>query len=155
MDPEIEELFEGLENDSDELSHYGRKGMKWYQHIFGKEPKASSSGGKRSTESNDNRGHGQRNDRNTATKIQTANSRKQAKARAKRLSDRDLDNIIRRIEQENKYVSLTYKPSVASKFGGWIVSNGQRAVGNAASKTAEQAIINYINKKWPQTKRDK
>lgn len=134
--------------------------MKWYQHIFGKEQKQTSSGGKTSNaDSNQGRkthsSNISRPDRNTTTKIQTSKSRKQAKTRAKKLSDRDLDNIIKRIEQENKYVSLTYKPSAASKFGGWIVSNGQRAVGNAASKTAEQAIINYINKKWPQTKKGK
>lgn len=141
--------------------HYGRKGMKWYQHIFGKEPNKSSSGGKASTSTSFTKSDAQRRngpsrvDKNTTTKIQASKNKKQAKARAKRLSDRDLDNIIRRIEQENKYVSLTYKPSAASKFGGWIVTNGQRAVGNAVAKSAEQAILNYINKKYPVTKKGK
>ena len=30
-------------NRNDYISHYGRKGMKWYQHIFGKEEKDQKS----------------------------------------------------------------------------------------------------------------
>ena len=34
-------------NYPDELYHYGRKGMRWYQHIFGKANNVSVSGSKR------------------------------------------------------------------------------------------------------------
>lgn len=158
----IEEFLENFKDD--EVIHYGRKGMKWYQHIFGKEtgsgsrPKKSASGqdqNSKQTQQGKSQSYPKRPERNTSTKIKTSKSKKQAKSRAKNLSDRDLDQIIKRIEQENRYVSLTYKPSAGSRFGTWLLDNGKKSVSNAATKAGEQAILNYLNKKWPQTKKGK
>lgn len=163
----VEEALGQLQKSSisyDELMHYGRKGMKWYQHIFGKEPKSSGTT-KKSQPSSETRPQGsqqtkysnrpQSSGQNTSTKIKTSKTKKEAKSRAKRLSDRDLDQIIKRIEQENRYVSLTYKPSAGSRFGSWLLDNGKKTVSNAATKAGEQALLNYFNKKWPQTKKGK
>lgn len=147
-----------ISSTDDELLHYGRKGMKWYQHIFGKEPKASTSS-RKSVSKDKNHKEGQSYSKssghNTTTKIKTSKTKKEAKSRARRLSDRDLDQIIKRIEQENRYVSLTYKPSAGSRFGSWLLDNGKKSVSNAATKAGEQALLNYLNKKWPQTKKVK
>lgn len=163
----VEDVLKRLETDrstNNELMHYGRKGMKWYQHIFGKETKSSGTT-KNSAPSSENRSQSSQQSKspnrpqslgqNTTTKIKTSKTKKEAKARARRLSDRDLDQIIKRIEQENRYVSLTYKPSAGSRFGSWLLDNGKKSVSNAATKAGEQALLNYLNKKWPQTKKVK
>lgn len=167
----LEEIMKNLKDD--EIMHYGRKGMRWYQHIFGKEPgtgKSSRSSSKKDeavlfdkngkpavyeyNKPTKDRSYGTwTKSTNTSTKIKYVKSKRLAKSNAKSLSDRDLDAIIRRIEQENKYVSLTFTPSMSSKFGAWVIYNGKKTVGSAASKAAENAILNYVENKWPQTKR--
>lgn len=159
MEPTVEELFDGLYEDDDELMHYGRKGMRWYQHIFGKEPtssgqRRSSSGGKPAPSTRTQ--SGERQDyRNKTTTIKTYKSKSSAASNVKKLSDRDLEQIIRRIEQENKYVSLTYNPSIGKRLGSWVLQNGRKTIVNASTKAAENAFANaitkYLNKKYPST----
>lgn len=156
----LEEILQNLSDD--ELMHYGRKGMKWYQHIFGKEPsgsgqKKSSSGSKPSTSSKPQSNDKRQDYRNKTTTIKTYKNKHSAASNVKKLSDRDLEQIIRRIEQENKYVSLTYNPSIGKRLGSWVFQNGRKTVINASTKAAENALSNaisrYLNKKYPSTKK--
>lgn len=134
--------------------------MRWYQHIFGKEPSSSGQkGGTSGGKPSDTKSGEQRTNRidykNKTTTIKSHKSKSSAVSNVKKLSDRDLESIIRRIEQENKYVSLTYNPSIGKRLGSWVLQNGRKTIVNAGSKAAENAIQNaitrYLNKKYPTT----
>lgn len=73
--------------ESNELYHYGRKGMKWYQNIFSK---------KKGDSSRKNR----RDEDNVETKVQTK------KQSIKDMTDDELSKAIKRAQMEDQYRSL-------------------------------------------------
>lgn len=151
MPKTLEEIVQELTTKpEDELMHYGRKGMKWYQHIFGKEQTRSSSGTKKSGDNGNTRQKPEKESLNSK------NKKEQAK-KAKKMSDRDLERIIRRLENENKYVKLTArdKDPWMERFLDKMKDVPINIVSGAATELGKNAAVNYFNKKYPSTKKGK
>lgn len=87
---------------NDELMHYGRQGMKWGQHIYGK-VKASNTNRRR----NKNLAKARKA---KAEKYKTAEERKKAinagKIKPKDMTDDELKNRIERLKNEQRYKEL-------------------------------------------------
>ena len=98
-------------NHTDELYHYGRKGMKWGQHIFGKQ---SSSSGKRKKKSALQNYLTKRKKRKAA-EAAAEKARLEAKAykrkKIKDMSDAELKERIARLELEKRYSDLKSETS--------------------------------------------
>lgn len=88
-------------DDSNELYHYGVKGMKWGQHIFGKVKSGVTKVGRKTVElaKQANKSHKQR--------VNVKNAAKRAKiTSAKKLTDEELTARIKRLELEQSYQKL-------------------------------------------------
>ena len=73
----------------DYLAHYGRKGMKWYEHIFGKL-----------------QSHAKYN-KDGKTETSKSNKKEKKSKSYKKLSDEDLKKRIERAKLEKEYLDLT------------------------------------------------
>lgn len=98
-------------DDPDELMHYGRQGMKWGQHIFGKIKTAKT-----------NRKRKKNLERARAAKVakqKAAVERKKlldsGKLSAKQMTDDELSAQIRRLENEKRYKELVRDTTTISK----------------------------------------
>lgn len=134
-----------------ELMHYGRQGMKWYQHIYGeyqrgskyaKKGTAPKPSGKKSTalkRAKDKKAEDK--------KAKGAAADKKDKARLiksidpiKRMSDKDLNAAIDRLTREQKYRDLL----IDSKGP---LARGRRAVTKILADAAKQTATTYV-KRW-------
>lgn len=88
---------------ANELYHYGRKGMKWYQTIFSKQ----SSGGPSTTK------YGGGSD--GKSKAASSKSEMTPKRDIKKMSNQELQDIISRINLEKQYKQLMAEMSVKKK----------------------------------------
>ena len=156
---------------SDELYHHGVKGMKWYQHIFGK----NESSGRRNG-SSDNAGEvsirksGKIVKKKDSTpeaevKAMKAKAREdikkiKAKAKAKidkkavkaennksvaEMSDEELQAKINRIRKEQEYYNLIPKKQ---KLGSKILGDVRDVVVPAAKRAGQDALTDYFRKKF-------
>lgn len=121
-------------NYPDELYHYGRKGMRWYQHIFGKANNVSVSGSKRNAKKEE------KEEAKAAAKAQKkrlADIEKENNARLKtdprKMTDEELNNNINRLRNEQAYKDLLV---------GENVSRGKRAVSEALTNGSKTALQN-------------
>lgn len=123
-------LISCFEEDDASLSHYGRKGMKWYQHIFGKKPSSQSG--------------------NTQVKykegLRKSGSRSEQASTAKRISNKDLSSIIKRLEMENKYVNLTSKDPVWTRLLDWVKRRGGTVVNTTLTEVQKAYIKEAVRK---------
>ncbi len=78
----------------DYLAHYGRKGMKWYEHIFGKLQEHAKYNKKKSAQKK-------------ASKQIEKEEKKKKRASYKKLSDEELRRRIDRQKLEKEYLELT------------------------------------------------
>lgn len=81
--------MDNLEN-SDELYHYGRQGMKWYKNIYGSKKQSVSSNRKKSNDISD--------DASEAYKLR--------KKKVKQMSNAELRKVNERIQLERQYGNL-------------------------------------------------
>lgn len=156
---------------SDELYHHGVKGMKWYQHIFGK----NESSGRRKG-SSDNAGEvsirksGKIVKKKASTpeaKVKTMKAKARAdikkmkvKAQAKidkkaakaennksvaEMSDEELQAKINRIRKEQEYYNLIPKKQ---KLGSKILGDVRDVVVPAAKRAGQDALTDYFRKKF-------
>ena len=107
------------DSDTNELYHYGRKGMKWGQRIFGK---LKSGAGRLKTAAN-----------NAKAKRAEKKAVKEQKRRAKitnhkRLTDEELTERINRLRKEKEYMDLI-KDTDSGKKGKAFVSDILESVG--------------------------
>lgn len=131
MPKTMEEILQELATKpEDELMHYGRKGMKWYQHIFGKKPSSQSG--------------------NTQVKykegLRKSGSRSEQASTAKRISNKDLSSIIKRLEMENKYVNLTSKDPVWTRLLDWVKRRGGTVVNTTLTEVQKAYIKEAVRK---------
>lgn len=86
------------------ISHYGRKGMKWYQHIFGKDE-----GQKSLSEAVSSSANKTITNMSNGIKIYLNYKKTNSKNKSPKINmtDDELSRAIRRIEMEKKYRSLT------------------------------------------------
>lgn len=143
-------------NYTDELYHYGRKGMRWGQHIFGKEPTGSSRkrSGKKSASPILNKMKTALDDRKKkkeeAEKAERrAKILKGDKKLAKEMSNEELADAIKHLELEQRYNTLATQTSTkgqeyAKAFFERAVIPGTTA---AASKLMEQGLMK-LGKKY-------
>lgn len=99
------------DSDSDELMHYGRKGMKWGQNIYGRIKTART-----------NKKRRKNLERARAAKVakqKAAAERKKlldsGKLSAKQMTDEELKDRITRLEQEKRYKDLVRDTTTISK----------------------------------------
>lgn len=93
-----DELYEP-ESLGDYLSHHGRKGMKWYQHIFGEyQEQAKYAGTKTSSKKSSPK---------TSEKQTKSSPKKEKKQSHKKMSNEDLQKRIDRLKIEKEYLDLT------------------------------------------------
>lgn len=143
-------------NYTDELYHYGRKGMRWGQHIFGKEPTGSSRkrSGKKSASPILNKMKTALDDRKKKKEeAEKAERRtkvlKGDKKLAKEMSNEELADAIKHLELEQRYNTLTEQTSSRGReftkaFFERAIIPGTTA---AASKLMEQGLMK-LGKKY-------
>jgi hypothetical protein len=148
-----------LYDDSDELYHYGRKGMKWGQHIFGKVKSGAKQAAKKTTEL----AKAGYKKASTAHKIHKAEKKAKevAKVAAKRakitdwkkLSNEELKARIERLDMEKQYKELLKKtePDYVSSGKKVLTNILESSVQNIGSQTVTYLMgrgVNTAFAKW-------
>ena len=133
---------------TDELYHYGRKGMKWYQNIFSKDKSGSSS--QKSGDSDDSEG---------GAKAKSGSSSSKPKS-VKDMSDAELNEAIKRLELEKRYVDLVKatspKPpqqnqnqnqnnSKDEKKEKTLIDHGKEFVGDVLKQSGKNLAVQTLN----------
>lgn len=140
-------------NYSDEIFHYGRKGMKWYQNIFSKNKTGSNS--KTGKKTGDKKFIEEEHTKAAykATKSAAKKAVNSAKKKDfKKMSDEELKSKIERLKLEENYLDL--KNSTASKATSkgksfalkCIERVGENVIVNLGTQAANHIIGNAINK---------
>ena len=93
-----DELYEP-ESLGDYLSHYGRKNMKWYEHIFGKFQEHAKYAGRKAAP--------KKSSTKTEEKQTKPSSKKEKKQSHKKMSNEELQKRIDRLKIEKEYLDLT------------------------------------------------
>ena len=118
--------------DSNYLEHYGRKGMKWGQHIFGEfQSQAKYAKGKSTN------GTLQKNKKETTAKPETKVDKPKApqQKRLQDLTNEELDALLKRARMEDEYRRLQPQK----------IDIGKRLVKNVLLPVLEQQAKNYLN----------
>lgn len=138
----------------EELYHYGRKGMKWGQHIFGKTTgSVTSSKRKKKSKSLSSKLEARKKakaaekQREEATKKALSDTAKLKKKSLDEMTDDEIAKAIRRTQLENQYKQLNPEKESAGKrfvstvFGQVIapaaIASGERFLKNALDKYAD------------------
>jgi hypothetical protein len=111
---------------NDELMHYGRKGMKWYQHVFTNAASVRSNHALKKAEKQ--------------AKKDTKETSKQHR-RIKKMSDDELKKNISRLKLEKEYKDLKTSSNNKAKA----VSAGKKAVGQVLGSVAKNASTQLLN----------
>lgn len=111
----------------DELYHYGRKGMKWGQHIFGKE---RSSGTKRKKSSEDVENRFVSGAKSVASKVSASRAKAKEdkrvqKLKKKKISDMTDDELAEYTDRMNRERTASLAKQQASQLNPQKVSKGQ------------------------------
>ena len=132
----------------DELYHYGRKGMKWGQHIFGKE--RSSGTKKRKKESGVVDAVKKMTANRKQKKAVKAETERQKKLKKKKISDMTDDELrerIARLELEKRYRDLTPKDTSKGKsFLSNMLESSAKNIGTQATTYAMGYAVNRVAK---------
>lgn len=116
---------------SEELMHYGRKGMKWYQNIFTKGKGGSGKRKGRGDESDDD-------DNKTTDGKSGSSSSSGGKKSAKDMSEAELMSAIRHLQLEKQYRDL--EAQQAAELNPPKVSKGKEFIGDFMKKAAVPAL---------------
>lgn len=95
------------EDDPTTLVHYGRLGMKWYQHIFGDDPRWGRSG--RNSKGDGDGDHSNDGTPSTERPKKSGTSTRDLKKAVKRvdkLTDEQLDALIARLQKQKQFKEL-------------------------------------------------
>lgn len=129
---------------ADELYHYGRKGMKWGQHIFGKVKSGTTKAGRAIGSVASSTG------RKMADGLRDKRARRKAeKLRAKplsKLTDEELKERIKRLGLEKQAVDIMRQTSGADAKA---VSTGKKILSRAATDIIAPTLVN-VGKNWLQ-----
>ena len=122
---------------TDELYHYGRKGMKWYQNIFSKDKSGSS--GKKSGDSDDSEG---------GKKAGSSSKPSSSKKTVKDMSDEELNMAIKRLEMEKRYSDLVKSatPQEKNKAKEFVVDVVEKSGKNIATQFVTYSMGVAVNK---------
>lgn len=142
---EIDEL------DYDELMHYGRKGMKWGQHIYGSDKKSSSSSRSRKKRKSSNSKVKDFIEKRRASKKQKKASEKIASKSVKSMSMEELLEQTRRLEAERDYLNLKKKvsdlePKQVSKGKAFVSYVGNNILKPSLTDASKKALSGYLDK---------
>lgn len=146
---EIDEL------DYDELMHYGRKGMKWGQHIYGSDKKSSSSSRSRKKRKSSNSKVKDFIEKRRASKKQKKASEKIASKSVKSMSMEELLEQTKRLEAERNYLNLkkqvsALEPEKISKGKAFMSHVGNNILKPALTTAGKQLLTDYLNKQSKQ-----
>lgn len=146
---EIDEL------DYDELMHYGRKGMKWGQHIYGSDKKSGSSSRSRKKRKSSNSKVKDFIEKRRASKKQKKASEKIASKSVKSMSMEELLEQTRRLEAERNYLNLkkqvsALEPEKISKGKAFMSHVGNNILKPALTTAGKQFLTDYLNKQSKQ-----
>lgn len=113
---------------SEELMHYGRKGMKWYQNIFTKDKVGSGKKGKSDKDDDDD----------SKSKGSSSSSSSGGKKSAKDMSETELMSAIRHLQLEKQYRDL--EAQQAAELNPPKVSKGKEFISDFVKKSAVPAL---------------
>ena len=157
---------------ADELYHYGRRGMKWYQNIYGKKNTGSGSAGgssNKTTNSSKSGTSGEKSDnkkhideeqtkkayRTTKTVAQKVAKNIKQKINQKKLSNMTDDELRKRVERmqmEERYRTLQNSVSAKTKGKEFAIRCleriGENMIVNLGTQAANHIIGNAINKRF-------
>lgn len=102
---------------NDELMHYGRKGMKWYQSIFGdKKTSGGSKNTKKKSSTSDKDESATKKKTAVKSKSETTNTKPKKKS-VKEMTNEELQAEINRRQLEQRYSQLNPEPvSLGKRF---------------------------------------
>lgn len=125
--------------ENNELYHYGRKGMKWYQNIFTKDKTGDSS--KKTGESDDSEG-------GKKAGSGSSSSSSSSKKTIKDMTDDELVAAIRRLENEQKYNKLIkdMTPEEEHKVKEFVVDVVEKSGKNIATQFVTYTMGVAVNK---------
>ena len=118
-----------------ELYHYGRKGMKWYQNIFTKNKRK---GGKRD-----------RTDNADESKVDSRSAAyKSARKSVSEMDDSELSSAIQRLRNEQTYKALYSElhPQQVSKGKQFVMTVWDKAVRPAITDAAKDVGVSFVKK---------
>lgn len=127
-----------------ELMHYGRQGMKWYQHVFGeyqsgakyaKKGTAAKPSGKKTTALQ--RAKTKKAADDAAKKKASQGKGKTKEDPVKKMSDQELQARINRLQNEQRYKELTRGQKS-------VVQRGAKVVGSILSQSGKQVATKYV-----------
>lgn len=103
---------------SDELYHYGRKGMKWYQHIFG----SIKTGAQRVASAISK--HREEKQRKKIDKKAARGNKKAIRKKLSMMSKEEIEEAIKKLNIDNQYIEAVKKNKPSTmKAGKEVVSN--------------------------------
>lgn len=128
-----------FEGKTESLEHYGRKGMKWYQHIYGEvQPGAQyAQKGVVKVSKSKKKGDAALKRAKEAAKTEPKKEEKAKKKSVSELSDAELEKVLKRARMEDEYRRLQPQK----------VSLGKQLMKNVLVPVLEQQAKNYLNAK--------
>lgn len=125
--------------ENNELYHYGRKGMKWYQNIFTKDKTGDSS--KKTGDSDDSEG-----DKKAGSGSSSSSS--SSKKTIKDMTDEELNVAIKRLEMEKRYSDLVKSatPQEKNKAKEFVVDVVEKSGKNIATQFVTYTMGVAVNK---------
>ena len=132
---------------SDELYHYGRKGMKWGQNIFGK-IKTAKTNHTRKKNLEKARAAKVEKAKAAAKAAEEAEKRRQlvekGKISAKKMTNEELQSSITRLEAEKKYNNLVLDTSAGKRFANKFLNETlMPAATESAKELAKRSLMKY------------
>lgn len=136
--------------ENNELYHYGRKGMKWYQNIFSKDKSSGSSGkSKKAGDSDDDDGSsGGKQSRSNSDSGSSTSSAKPKPKSVKDMSDEELNAAIKRLESEQRYNKLMkdMNPEKEHKAKEFVMDVVEKSGKNIATQFVTYSMGVAVNK---------
>ena len=134
----------------DELYHYGRKGMKWGQNIFGRPRSSGTKKKKKSVGDSLKEAYSQHRQKKQAKKqAETENRARQSRRKKKvsEMTDDELRTEIARLELEKRYRDLSPQESHRGRdFVSGILMQSARNIGGQATTYVMGTLANRVGK---------
>ena len=133
--------------ENNELYHYGRKGMKWYQNIFSKDKSSGSSGkSKKAGDSDDD--DGSSGGKQSRSNSDSGGSAKSKPKSVKDMSDEELNAAIKRLESEQRYNKLMkdMNPEKEHKAKEFVMDVVEKSGKNIATQFVTYSMGVAVNK---------
>lgn len=132
----------------DELYHYGRKGMKWGQHIFGKVKSGAKVVGQKAKAAHEK--HKVKSAEKKAAEAERKTKEVQAKRakimNSRKLSNDELNERIKRLTLEKEYQTLLRDTSTISKGQTMAMKILENSINNIGQQTITYLMGQGVNK---------